>query len=137
MGIQFVIPETIPLALSDGDSIVIKKRLSHGERDAMFTLARESGTLRGAELVAYLVSWSSPTPYALSMTEQERLDTINGLDPDSFDEIQDALKAHLDAQAEEKKLRTGVNVSSLTSPSVAPITGPMTTSVDSAPMSTT
>jgi hypothetical protein len=137
MGIQFVTPETISLPLADGDSITIKKRLSHGERDAMFKLGRESGTLRGAELVAYLVAWSSPTPYALSMTEQERLDTINGLDPDSFDEIQDALKAHLDAQAEEKKLRTGGTASSPISPSVVAITGPMTTSGVSPQMSTT
>lgn len=137
MGIQFITPETITLPLADGDSVTIKKRLSHGERDAMFKHARDTGTLRGAELVAYLVTWSSPAPYAPSMTEQERLDIINGLDPDSFDEIQDALKAHLDAQAKEKKLRNGGNGSSPISPSVVPITGPMTTFEASPQMSTT
>lgn len=138
MGIEFVTPETITLPLSDGDSVTIKKRLTHGERDAMFKLARESGSLRNAELLAYLIKWSGRIPYALHMPEQERIDIVNGLDPDSFDEIQNALKVHLDAQAEEKKLRNGGNASSQISPSVASISGPMTTSaVDSQQMSTT
>jgi len=115
MGIRFVVPETITLPLSDGDAIQVKKRLSHGERDAMFKLARESGNLRSAELVAYVVGWSSATPYTLAMSERERLDIINGLDPDSFDEIQDALKAHLEAQAQEKKRRNGASASEPTS----------------------
>lgn len=136
MGIQFITPETITLPLADGDSVTIKKRLSHGERDAMFKHARDTGTLRGAELVAYLVTWSSPAPYALSMTEQERLDIINGLDPDSFDEIQAVLKAHLDAE-QEKKLPKIASASSPTLPSVASTSGPMTMSEASPQMSTT
>lgn len=123
-------------AIADGSFVVIKKRLSHGEREAMFKLARETGNLKTAEVVAYLVRWSSPTPYALGMTEQERIDIINGLDAESFDEIQNALIAHVAAQAEEKKLRAGANGSSPISLSAAPITGPMTTSEHSPQMST-
>lgn len=122
MGIRFVTPETVTLPLGDGDSIQIKSQISHGERDAMFKLARESGTLRSAEVVAYLVGWSASTPYALTMSEQERLDIINNLDPDSFDEIQAALKAHIDAKAEEKKRAIGTSGSAPISSSLVAAT---------------
>lgn len=138
MGIRFVTPETVTLPLSDGDSITIKKRLTHGERDAMFSRQRTNDAqMRSIELAAYLVRWTSTVPYSLQMPEDERIDTINGLDTDSYDEMRDALKKHLDAQQQEKKLPNGEPASSQTSPSVASITGPTTTSADSLQTSTT
>jgi len=135
MGIRFITPETITLPLSDGDSITIKKQLSHGERDAMFKLARDRENLRTAEVVAYLVTWSARIPYALDMTEQERVDIINGLDADSFDEIQAALVAHIDG--ERKKKQTTGNGSSAISTSPAAVIGATSGSESLTPTSTT
>ncbi|HVQ16969.1 MAG TPA: hypothetical protein VMS40_25375, partial [Vicinamibacterales bacterium] len=78
-----------------------------------------------AELAGYIVRWSSATPYSLAMSEDERIATINGLDADSFDEIRDALKAHIDAQAEEKKRVTGTSASVPISSSPAVLAGAM------------
>lgn len=126
MGIRFVTPETKRLPLSDGDFITIKQRLSHGERDAMFARMRaHPANSRAEELTAYLIAWSSPETYSVDLSEQERVSILNGLDPDSFDEITAAIKAHLDAYEQEKKLPTGGNASSPTSPSVAAIPGGM------------
>lgn len=128
MGIRFVTPETITLPLSDGDSIVIKKRLTHGERDATYALMRSAPQdKRSAELVGYLVRWSSPTPYSLEMSEQERIDVLNSLDADSFDEIQSAVKAHVEATEQEKKLQSGNGSFVQTLPSAAAMAGAMTT----------
>jgi len=125
MGIRFVAPETVTLPLSDGDSITIKKRLSHGERDAMLARMRadDGKDLRAAELAGYLVSWSSSIPYSLDMSQDERIATINALDADSYDEIRDALKAHHDTQQAEKKRRTGAIASAPISSSPAVLVG--------------
>lgn len=132
MGIRFVAPETVTLPLSDGDSIQIKKRITHGERDAMYARIRAHGDQgRSAELAAYLVSWSSSTPYSLELSEDDRISTISALETDSFDELMAALKKHQDALAQEKKLPNGGPASSPTSPSVASTSGPTTTSATS------
>jgi len=127
MGIRFITPDTVTLPLSDGDSITIKTRLSHGERDAMLARMRadDGKDLRAAELAGYLVAWSSSVPYSLELPEDERIATINALDADSYDEMRDALKAHLDAQQEEKKRRTGVTGSAPISSSPAALVGAM------------
>jgi len=125
MGIRFITPETVTLPLSDGDSITIKKRLSHGERDAMLARMRadDGKDLRAAELAGYLVAWSSPVPYSLELPEDERIATINALDADSYDEMRDALRAHLNAHEEEKKRRTGATGSGPISSSPVALAG--------------
>lgn len=128
MGIRFITPETVTLPLSDGDSITIHKKLSHGERDAMYARIRDGKgkDARAVELAAYLVRWSAPMPYKPEQSEDERtatvIDVINGLDEDSFDEIYGAVKAHVKS-LQEKKLPSGENESVPTSPSVGTTTG--------------
>jgi len=113
----------VDAAIEDGDYVIFKKRLSHGERDAMLARMRanDGKDLRAAELAGYLVSWSSSVPYSLDMPEDDRIATINALDAESYDEIRDALKAHHDAQQAEKKRGTGTSAFAPTSSSLAAV----------------
>lgn len=114
MGTQrFATGETTRLSISDGDFIDVKKRLSHGEREEMFArmapTAGPSGIfsaqrreVRTSKVLAYLVAWSlragdKPVPYSAMLPEDDRLSTILNLDPDTFDELWNAIDAHEDA----------------------------------------
>jgi hypothetical protein len=122
MGIRFVTPETVRLPLNDGDDyIVIKRRLSHGEREEMMAglvpnltagqpVHVDAAAVRTGKVLAYLIGWSSPEPIDV--------DTIKHLDPDSFDEIERAIDAHV-ATSEKKVLTTALG-SVPTFASVAP-----------------
>jgi hypothetical protein len=106
MAIRFVTQETVRLPLSGDDYIVIKRRLSHGERDDMMGLLVPSLTpgqpmhveakeIRTGKVLAYLLAWSSPEPI-------DR-DTIRSLDADQFDEIEHAIDAHLATETAASK----------------------------------
>lgn len=118
MGIHFVTPETIRLPLSGDDYLVIKRRLSHGEREEMMgrlvptltpgePLHVDAKEIRTGKVLAYLVGWSAAEPIDA--------DTIKNLDTESFDEIERAIDAHLETESAASK--NGRAVSAPTSPS--------------------
>ena len=140
MGISFVAPETVQIPISDGDYIIIKKRLTHGERDDMMArmmptltpgqpLSIDSKEVRTAKVLTYLVGWSAPIPMAPDVPYAVRRDTLRGLSPETFDEIDRAIDTHIAAMAAEKNGTGGALESSATSPSPSAVTGDITMSV--------
>jgi hypothetical protein len=110
---RFVEPETTRIDLSDSDYIEVKSRLDFGERNALATAGlKQAGTLgNGAtpeftidlaaykleRMLAYLTDWSF-RDRAGHLVPISRA-TVNALDPDSADEIDAALDAHIEGQA--------------------------------------
>lgn len=118
MGIRFVTPETVRLPLGGDDYIVIKRRLTHGERDDMMASLMPTLTpgepmhvnakeIRTAKVCTYLVAWSS--------AEAIDRDTIRSLDADSFDEIEKAIDAHIEKETAARKNGHGVVTDSVLS----------------------
>lgn len=145
---RFVRPDTTILSISEGDTLVVKTRLNSGEqRDAYARMYRAGldGSLKVnpfqtglAMMTAYLVDWSLRDDDGMhvpikGLSLQELEATLNGLDPDSFAEIRQAIEAHERAQndqrAEEKKLRAGVNGDGPTLSSPSGVVGALSGSV--------
>ena len=121
---RFVRPETATLALSDGDTLIVRKRLTYGEQRASYSrmyMAGLDGRLRvnpfetgRALVVAYLLDWS------LCDDDGQRVEirgqptetiegAIDALSPEDFDEIRTAIETHEKAmlaerEAEKKRL---------------------------------
>lgn len=139
MGSRFVKNESAKLPISEGDFVIVKKRLSHGEREDMFAVMAPLATpgegfklqrreVRTAKVLTYLIGWSltdedQPVPMSELMTEDERTSTIRSLDPDTFDEIYEAIEQHEESMTKkadvQKKVSTGESESSATSTSAA------------------
>lgn len=156
MGNRFVRPETTTLTLANGDTLIVRTRLSHGEQRAAFArlyLSGADGAMRlnpsevGLTLVtSYLIDWSltdesgAPVPIR-GVSMEELIATLDALDPDSFTEISDAIRAHEAAQAklreEEKKTNAGGKDSAPTSGSPSGAAGVSTKSEPLTAMSTT
>ena len=136
---RFVRPESEKLDISEGDWLLVKRRLTAGEQRRAFArivkrleigrpteLDPEATGL--AKIVAYLLDWSlrDDTGTVVAIRDQPA-SVVEGallaLDPDSFREIHDAITTHEEAElaalAEEKKRRTGANAFSVTSTSAA------------------
>lgn len=120
---RFVAPEVVRIDLPNGDWIDVKKWLTAAEENRYRTRAfkgmraetrpdspdevkaTEIGVdwtmLAVARVEAYVVEWSArdekghPIPVTL--------DTIGRLHPDDFKVLDDAVKAHVEAMADEKK----------------------------------
>lgn len=147
---RFSSTKTITVPLGSGDNaytIEILDRLSHGEREAMFAHmapnAGENGIFRAdrrvvrtGKVFAYLLGWTlkdddtgRPVPYSPRLPEDERMATINGLDPDTFDEIHIAIETHEAASDAErdalKKANDGSPSGAQTSPSPSAQVGDM------------
>jgi hypothetical protein len=127
---RYVRPDDLcVLPISGGDTITVRRRLSYGERmdsyQRMFYRTPD-GDLKSdpfkapmAMVQAYLVDWTltrggDPWPISpLTVSPEARERAFRDLDPQSFDEIAEAIKAHEGAQTaardEEKKLRSGTN----------------------------
>lgn len=118
---RFVRPETVTLSISGGDTITIRKRLTNGERRAMFARMYKAGvtpmqvdTLQtGLAVVAsYLIDWTLTDDGGARVrldgaTPDDIAVIVDGLDWDSFVEIKDAIEQHvvaMDADALEKKM---------------------------------
>jgi hypothetical protein len=144
---RFVRPHTDTLPLSDGDWIVVKKRLNTGEQRDAFARMYQTGAdgsmqrhpiLYGIHMVcAYLVDWSltddAGKPVAiLDASYDDVRRAVDNLDPDDFDEVRFAIEQHRDRVAKEradaKKNRDGEMQSAATSPSLSAATGVLTTS---------
>ena len=148
MGSRVVRPDTDTLSISDGDWILVKKRLNHGEQQAAFEhrfVSDSSGqrvnlALAGMEnITAYLLDWSlTGLDGQLLVIKGQPLDVVEGhlnrIEPESVVEIRDAIDAHVRAQAvaraEEKKLRTGGSADARISPLPSAVAGASSGSVN-------
>jgi hypothetical protein len=110
------------LTLANGDTLTVRRQLTHGETTAWHarTYTRdEQGNTRpdpikygDGLIVAYLVDWTVRDDAGdlvpiRGLTVDEVLDVINNLDHDSAIEIKTAIEVHVDTwkrkRAEEKK----------------------------------
>lgn len=139
---RFVRPDTVTLKISDGDTLIVKRRLNTGEQREVFgKMARErdDGSLRANPLevgisivLAYLIDWSLTDADGVTVpirglpTDQLRA-VLDELEPDVFEEIRAAINAHADQQAEmraaEKNGTGGEAGTPVTSPSLVAVTG--------------
>jgi hypothetical protein len=117
---RFVRPDTVTLPLSEGDWILVKRRLNAGETRDLYARMyrvvevdddannpRAEGSVRMqldtrqvglAIMVAYLVDWSfvqngERVPVRMLPIEEVET-TLRALDPESFGEIRRAIEAH-------------------------------------------
>ena len=117
---RFVKPETVrydlkPDAAGRVDWIEIKKRLNQGERNQLQTAGMRGLQNKGsagqefaidwkaysfARTVTYLVRWSLVDDD--DNQTKPNAQTIEALDPDTFDEIENLITAHLEAEAEAR-----------------------------------
>lgn len=124
---RFVRPETDKLEISEGDWLLVKRRLTAGEQRKAF--ARTVKRMQVGEatqldpeaiglsvMVVYLLDWSLTDDTGKPVVIRDQPDTVieNALlqlDPASFREISDAIDQHVVRQTEqldeEKKARTG------------------------------
>lgn len=151
---RFVRPESRKLDLSDGDWLLVKKRLTTGEqRDAFMrayveradgTFVVHPGKIGVQMVVAYLLDWSfaddSGQQVVIRAQDADIVEAaLRGLDPDDFAETRAAIEAHeakMIAEREaQKKTRAGVMPSSAISDSPSAAAGVSTTSAPSMAMS--
>lgn len=127
---RIVRPETVTLPISDGDHLVVKKRLTAGERRrrlARMYVHNGNGDTHVdplqvglATILAYLVDWSlvdlEGKPLGLADRDEAAVVAIlDAIDVESYREIQAAIEAHeaaeLEARTAEKKILTGAPAS--------------------------
>lgn len=130
MAFETVLPETETLTLPGGDTITIKRRLNTGELRAVLKRSRSASTdgVDGIDYgfyltVAYLVDWFSPSgtfPPIKGADDNLKIATINGIDPDDYTPVKDAIVAHVARVSREredaKKKTAGTPTSVPTSP---------------------
>lgn len=117
---RFVTPQTVRLDLSDGDWIEVKERLNLWERDSLSGIAIEGmGVESSREIVAGLTYASFTTrkletwlvDWSFTDGDDKRVEisqaAIRNLDPDTADEIDEALAAYIAAREELKKVPSG------------------------------
>jgi hypothetical protein len=126
--LRFANADTRTLTLSDGETLTVKARLTHGEVQAMFgrMYAQHDGqtvvlpSSRDALIVAYLVDWSAkdeqgkPVPLR-GLSPSEVQDRLDAMEHDSVLEIRDAIAQHEQAMRDEvaalKKTAGGASAS--------------------------
>lgn len=144
---RFVQPEATVLHISEGDTLTVRRRLNVGEQRAMFdqwlTPANAEGKrfvddmmVGPAQVAAYLIDWSLTDAQGAHVEIRDKpldqiVSIVSALETDDFREIREAIEAHIDAQtaarAQEKKVPTGANGSSVISTSPDAVTGPLST----------
>lgn len=147
MGSRIVRPDTTRLTISNGDWLLVKKRLNHGERQAAFarkyitegTVARLDLRRMGMDQVlSYLLDWSltdlEEKPLVIRGQPPDVVESLlNMIDDESFDEIALAITQHEEAMAkereQEKKLQGGSSPVPSTSASPSTVDGPSIVSV--------
>lgn len=117
MGSRFVQPESRKLDLSDGDWLLVRKRLTTGERRDAYSRAYVENsigqfvvhTARVATVLvcAYLLDWSLADDQGhqaviLGKPFDVVAAAVDALDPDDFTEIQAAIDAHKESMAAER-----------------------------------
>lgn len=129
---RFVRPDTDKLELTDGDWLLVKRRLTAGEERRAF--ARHVKVMRRGEpteidpeavglglMTQYLLDWSLTDDRGQVVVIRDQPTSVveaalNALDPASFREINDALGAHVERQiaaldAEKKSRGTASKLS--------------------------
>lgn len=142
MASRFVRPEETRIEISNGDWILVRKRLNHGEESQAFERRltptpdgwRINPMLAGvSQLTAYLLDWSLPEYPIRGKSVEDIASAVNALDPDDFAELRAAIQAHEEAvqaeRAKEKKTRTSATDAAATSPSLSAAAGASTGSV--------
>ena len=113
---RFVRPDDITLSLTHGDTITIRRELTHGERIEAYRrayvekdgrLVRDPLLSSMAMVSAYLIDWTvqgegdRKVPIK-DLTVGELIDTLNQLQDETFVEIWEAIQTHEAALAREK-----------------------------------
>ena len=131
-------PESARLSLADGHWLIVKKFLTAGEERRM---SSRSMILRAGErpqidfmqlgtstMVEFLIDWSlvDPDGHVIKILDQPAdvvAAALDGLDPEAFVEVQDAINKHVEAIAalkeQEKKEKAIESESSAISTSAA------------------
>jgi hypothetical protein len=117
------------LPLSDGDWIEVKRRLTHGEQQRLAgaAIGKVSQVGKGdAELgldlerfgIERLAIWLTDWSFRDSSDKPVKLtrSAIAALDPETVEEIDAALAAHIEALEQEKKAMTGSTSPGVKSP---------------------
>jgi hypothetical protein len=152
---RVVVPQSKQIPLSGGDWILVRTKLTVGERhdsyeqmylrhpDGTFVVNAEGRLVVGpantriATILAYLLDWSLTAPDGEPLAirgapADEIRSMLRSLDEASFEEIADAIGAHERAiakeQAAQKKTRSAKPASDPTSPSLSAPDGPSTRS---------
>lgn len=152
MGSRFVQPESRKLDLSNGDWLIVRKRLTTGERrdayrrtyveNSQGELVVHSALAPTVLVCAYLLDWSLTDSEGNQMAIHGQpweviAACVDALDPADFSEIRDAIDAHktaMDAErAAQKKTQSGLTTSSPISGLPSGVDGPrrLMTSEDS------
>lgn len=126
---RVVAPVTTRVALTDGDWIDLKRRLNIGEQRAAFAAVYgeilPSGARRPniemagmSQVLAYIVDWSFEDAQGKRLpcdTEARKLAAVNSLDTETYQEIDTAVAAHIEAMeradTEAKKPQDGASAS--------------------------
>ena len=134
-------PETIRIALSDGEWILVKKYLTAGEQRAIFRRMMRDGVtgdqidsvrVGWSKMVGYLLDWSATDPDGKLIaihdkSEDEIGAALDAMPVDAFKEILNAIEAHeaaMDkAMVQEKNGQGGASELSVTSRSAESTTG--------------
>jgi hypothetical protein len=135
MSLRMSRPEAVRLDLTDGEWILVKRQLTAGERQLVY--GRMVRTLHAGERAEldpvkaafasaseYLLDWSVTDPDGRPVVIKDQptevvIGALQALPAESFQEIQDALNAHVEQVNAAKKAQGGANVSSTTSGSPA------------------
>jgi hypothetical protein len=133
---RFVRPETVKIDLTDGDWLLVKRRLTAGEERHAFARILQPTSYGEpmrldfektglAKIVAYLLDWSLADDAGVVVIRDQPAPVVEAallaLDPSSFAEIHTAINAHEAAQLAaldaEKKTTAGDSRLSLISTS--------------------
>jgi hypothetical protein len=147
MGIEFPRPLEDRLPLSDGAWIVVRRRLTHGERSDSYEsimIPLPDGTYGAnrlkmgmANVTAYLLDWSNTDQPIADLCRDSKDKTalehvLRNISPESFEEIRNAISAHemkqWELRAAVKNSQGGATVSSAISPSPVDVAGDLVTS---------
>jgi hypothetical protein len=134
-------PETTKIDLAQGDYLIVKKRLTAGEKKLIYERAGGASDrikLAFSQAIAYLVDWGTfhdamGQPMIIRGKPADEVGAmLDALDEHDYTEIIKAVGDHVDAmdaeRAVEKNAQDGVNGSSPISPSPVDSTVLMTTS---------
>jgi hypothetical protein len=112
--LRFANSDTRTLTLSDGETLTVKARLTHGEHTAMMArmFSMQDGqrvmspTSLDAVIVAYLIDWSAKdeqgrTVSLRGLSPEEIQDRLNAMEHDAVLEIRDAIKEHEQTMRDE------------------------------------
>lgn len=117
---KFASADTTKIDLKNGHWIEVKNELGKGEQTryrsaGLGRMSQRAGNqnevdvdwaaMAMARVVTYLVDWSAVDSRGKSIAVSRS--AVESLDPESFDEIDEAIKQHMEAREAEKKAPSG------------------------------